>query len=48
MTVGTQALSYNEIVDAVEEGLEAREATLASLSEEDWARPTLLKPALRT
>ena len=45
MTVGTQARSYGEIVDAVEEGLEALEATLAVLSEEDWARPTLLKPA---
>ena len=45
MTVGTQARSYGEIVDAVEEALEALEATLAGLSEEDWARPTLLRPA---
>lgn len=45
MTVGTQARSYTEIVDAVEEALEALEATLAVLSEEDWARPTLLRPA---
>lgn len=45
MTVGTQARSYEEIVDALDEALEALEATLANLSEEDWARPTLLKPA---
>ncbi len=45
MTIGTEALPYNQIVDAVEEGLEALEATLAVLSEGDWARPTLLKPA---
>lgn len=43
MTTGTR--SYEEIVDAVEEGLQALHATLAVLSEEDWARPTLLKPA---
>ena len=43
MITGTQ--SYEETVDAVEEGLTALEATLAVLSEEDWARPTLLKPA---
>jgi Mycothiol maleylpyruvate isomerase N-terminal domain len=43
MTTGTH--SYEETVDAVEEGLAALEATLAVLSEEDWARPTLLKPA---
>lgn len=43
MTTGTR--SYEEIVDAVEEGLEAIEATLATLSEEDWNRPTLLRPA---
>ena len=43
MTTGTR--SYEEIVDAVEEGLQALQATLAVLSEEDWARPTLLKPA---
>lgn len=45
MTAGTQARSYDEIVDALEEGLRALEATLVGLSEEDWARPTLLKPA---
>jgi mycothiol maleylpyruvate isomerase-like protein len=41
----TMTRSYDETVDAVEEALQALEATLATLSEEDWARPTLLKPA---
>jgi uncharacterized protein (TIGR03083 family) len=45
MTIGTQARSYEEILDALDEALEALETTLANLSEEDWARPTLLKPA---
>jgi hypothetical protein len=44
MTIGTDTRSYDEIVDALEEALEALEGTLAVLSEEDWARPTLLKP----
>jgi uncharacterized protein (TIGR03083 family) len=44
MTTGSQARSYEEIVDALAEGLQALEETLAGLSEEDWARPTLLKP----
>ena len=44
MTVGTQARSYVQIVDALEEALEGLEATLAGLSPEEWARPTLLKP----
>jgi hypothetical protein len=43
MTTG--ARSYEEILDALDQSLEALEATLASLSQEDWARPTLLKPA---
>lgn len=43
MTTGTR--SYEEIVDALDEALEALEATLATLSDEDWARPTLLRPA---
>jgi len=43
MTTGTR--SYEETVDAVEEALAALEATLAVLSEEEWARPTLLRPA---
>jgi Mycothiol maleylpyruvate isomerase N-terminal domain len=42
MTTGTR--SYEEIVDALDEALEALEATLGTLSEEDWARPTLLTP----
>jgi hypothetical protein len=45
MTTGTRALSYEEIVDAVEEALEALEGTLALLPEDDWNRPTLLKSA---
>jgi hypothetical protein len=45
MTTGTLGRSYEEIVDAVEEGLEALESTLAVLSEEDWARHTHLRPA---
>ena len=44
MTTGT-ARSYAEILHAVEEALETLEATLAGLSEEEWKRPTLLKPA---
>ncbi|MCA1845611.1 MAG: maleylpyruvate isomerase N-terminal domain-containing protein [Actinobacteria bacterium] len=44
MTTGT-AGSYNDIVEALEEALEALEGTLAVLSAEDWARPTQLKPA---
>ena len=43
MTTGTR--SYEEILDALDEALEALEATLATLSEEEWARPTQLKPA---
>lgn len=44
MTTGT-ACSYDEIVAALEESLEALEATLARLSSDEWERPTLLKPA---
>ena len=43
MTTGSQARSYEEIVDALAEGLQALEETLAGLPEEDWARPTLLR-----
>ena len=42
MTTGTQACSYEDNVEALAEGLQALEATLAGLSEEEWARPTLL------
>ena len=42
MTTGTQARSYEDNVEALAEGLQALEATLAGLSEEEWARPTLL------
>lgn len=45
MTTGTKAPSYAETVNALEEGLQGLEATLARLSEEDWGRPTLLSPA---
>ena len=45
MTTQTRSRSYDEIVDALEEALEALEATLAVLSHDDWARPTLLRPA---
>jgi hypothetical protein len=45
MTVGTQEHSYTEIVDALAEALEALEATLATLPEDDWTRPTRLQPA---
>lgn len=44
MTTGTR--SYEETLHAVEEALGALEATLAGLSEEEWSRPTLLKPAV--
>lgn len=44
MTRDITARSYEEIVDALTEALEALEATLANLAPEDWARPTLLKP----
>jgi hypothetical protein len=44
MTTGINR-SYAETVEALEEALEALESTMAVLSEEDWARPTLLKSA---
>lgn len=43
MTTGTQARSHEEIVDALAEALQALEGTLAGLSEDEWARPTLLR-----
>jgi len=42
MTANTR--SYEEIVEALAEGLPALEDTLSSLSPEDWNRPTLLRP----
>jgi len=44
MTANTQERSYEEIVEALAEGLQALEDTLSSLSPEDWKRPTLLRP----
>jgi len=44
MTLDTHTRSFDELVDALDEGLEALESTLARLPEEDWARPTLLTP----
>ena len=44
MVTATQARSYQEVVEALAESLQALEDTLASLSEEDWKRPTLLRP----
>jgi hypothetical protein len=40
----TQERSYEEMVEALAEGLQALEDTLSSLSPEDWNRPTLLRP----
>lgn len=45
MNTGTQTRSYEEVTDALAEALQALEDTLAGLSEEDWARPTLLRTA---
>jgi uncharacterized protein (TIGR03083 family) len=40
----SQERSYEEITEALAEGLQALEDTLSSLSPEDWARPTHLRP----
>jgi uncharacterized protein (TIGR03083 family) len=45
MVTGTRARSYEEMVDALTEGLQALEDKLSSLAEDDWARPTRLQPA---
>jgi hypothetical protein len=45
MVTGTRARSYEEMVDALAEGLQALEDKLSGLSEEDSQRPTLLRPA---
>jgi hypothetical protein len=44
MTANTQEHSYEEMIDALAEGLQAVENLLAGLSEADWERPTLLRP----
>lgn len=45
MTTSTQARTYEEMTDALVEGLQALEDTLSGLPESDWTRPTLLRPA---
>jgi uncharacterized protein (TIGR03083 family) len=40
----TQERTYEEMTEALAEGIQALEDTLSSLSPEDWARPTLLRP----
>jgi hypothetical protein len=42
--VVTATPSYQEIVASLGEGLQAIERTLVDLSEDEWRRPTLLKP----
>lgn len=44
MTPTAQTRTYNEMVEALAEGLHVVEDTLADLSEADWERPTLLQP----
>ena len=45
MVTGTRARSYDEMVKALAtEGLPALQDTLAGLTPDDWARPTLLPP----
>jgi len=44
MNVATNAPSYEALVGTLAEALQAVEETLAGLSEEEWRRPTLLKP----
>jgi uncharacterized protein (TIGR03083 family) len=44
MVTGTRARSYDEMVDALAEGLPALQAKLSDLTPEDWDRPTLLQP----
>ncbi|HUE59162.1 MAG TPA: maleylpyruvate isomerase family mycothiol-dependent enzyme [Acidimicrobiales bacterium] len=46
MSTGTWARSYDEMVDVLTETLEALERKLETLSESDWARPTLLRPPM--
>ena len=44
MVTGTRARSYEEMVDALAEGLPMLRDTLSGLTPEDWQRPTLLRP----
>ena len=44
MTPTIQTRSYEEMVEALAEGLQAVEDTLSGLSGPDWERPTLLRP----
>ena len=44
MVTGTRARSYDEMVDALAEGLPMLQDTLSRLTPEDWQRPTFLRP----
>src|SRR5918995_6134142 len=44
MVTGTRARSYEEMVDALAEGLPMLQDTLSGLTPEDWQRPTHLRP----
>jgi hypothetical protein len=44
MMTGTRARSYEEMVDALAEGLPMLQDTLSGLTPEDWPQPTLLRP----
>jgi uncharacterized protein (TIGR03083 family) len=44
MVTGTRARSYEEMVDALAEGLPALQAKLSDLTPQDWQQPTLLRP----
>ena len=44
MVTGTRARSYQEMVDALAEGLPMLQDTLSGLTPQDWQRPTYLRP----
>jgi len=44
MVTGTRARSYQEMVDALAEGLPMLQDTLSGLTPEDWQRTTFLRP----
>ena len=44
MVTGTRARSYQEMVDALAEGLPQLQDTLSGLTAQDWQRPTYLRP----